>query len=83
MLPADSLQWILLVQINGRPQADLLQSYLEAHGVEVELIQEAAGHNVYPVTIDGLGRVQVFVPRTQETEARQWLHEYEQARQDR
>ncbi len=77
----NQLKWALLTQINGRPEADLLQSYLQAHGLEVELIQEAAGHNVYPVTIDGLGRVQLFVSKTQEADARKWLNEYNRARE--
>ena len=69
----DELKWEVLVEIQGRLEADLLESYLEANGIDVELIQEAVGHTIYPVTIDGLGRVQVFVPKEKLTEARQLL----------
>ncbi len=68
---------------NGRLEAELLESYLKAHGVEVVLIQEAIGHNVYPVTIDGLGRVELFVPKESVTAARQLLASYEKPEKPR
>ena len=58
----DELKYKLLTEIQSRLEADLLESYLEANGIDVELFQESVGHLVYPVTVDGLGRVQVFVP---------------------
>jgi hypothetical protein len=67
------LKWELLTETNGRLQADLLKSYLEAEGIEVELFQEAVGHHIYPVMIDGLGRVQLFVSKKQIAEARRLL----------
>ncbi len=74
----DKLEYELLAEINGRMQADLLKSYLEAEGIEVELFQEAVGHHIYPVMIDGLARVQVFVPKTQATDARKLLDAFYQ-----
>ncbi len=73
----DELTWALLIETNGRPQADLLKSYLEAEGIQVELFQEAVGHHIYPVMIDGLGRVQLFVPKAQLEQARVLLAVYE------
>lgn len=73
------LKWEMLTETNGRLQADLLKSYLEAQGIEVELFQEAIGHHVYPVMIDGLGRVQLFVPKAQLAEAKQLLAAYHPA----
>ncbi len=72
----DELTWEVLTETNGRAQADLLKSYLEAEGIEVELFQEAVGHHIYPVMIDGLGRVQVFVPKAQLEQARELLAAY-------
>lgn len=72
----DKLTWELLTETSGRPQADLLKSYLEAQGVEVELFQEAVGHHIYPVMIDGLGRVQIFVPKSQLAQAKELLTAY-------
>ena len=71
------LTWELLTEVSGRMQADLLKSHLEAEGIEVELFQEAVGRHAYPVTVDGLGRVQVFVSKHQILAARQILAEHE------
>ena len=69
----DTLKYELVSEVNGRMQADLIKSYLIAEGIKVELFQEAVGHHIYPVMIDGLARVQVFVPKTQAADARELL----------
>jgi putative signal transducing protein len=76
----DELTWEILTEVQGRLEAEFIKSYLEAHGIEVELFQESVGHHIYPVTIDGLGRVQIFVPKDQAAEARQLLEEYNNAK---
>jgi hypothetical protein len=72
----DELKWDLLTEVQGRLEADLLKTYFEAYGIDVELFQESVGHHIYPVTVDGLGRVQLFVAKDQIKEARQLLDEY-------
>ncbi len=72
----DTLKWDLLTEVTGRPQAELLKSFLEAEGVQVQLIQESAGQSLFPVMLEGLGSVQVFVPKEQMDEARQLLAAY-------
>jgi hypothetical protein len=74
----DELKWELLVEVFGRMDAELIKSYLEAQGIEVELFQEAVGHHIYPTTIDGMGRVQIFVAKKNAREARKLLKEYEE-----
>jgi len=69
----DEMKYERLVDIQGRLEASLLESYLEAQGIDVELIQESLGQSSYAVTVNGLGRVQVFVPRAQIDEARELL----------
>lgn len=69
----DELTWEKIAEVQGRLDADLIESYLEANGIDVELIQEAVGRSIYPVTIDGLGRVQVFVPKEKVEQARELL----------
>jgi hypothetical protein len=73
----DEMQWEKLVDVYGRLEADVVKSYLEAAGVPVELFQEAVGHHIYPTTIDGLGRVQLFVPRDKLEEARKLFEDYQ------
>jgi hypothetical protein len=70
------LKYALLVELTSRLQADLLESYLEAHGMDVELFQESIGQHIYPVAIDGLGSVQVFVPKNKLEDARKLLDEF-------
>lgn len=77
----DELKWELLTEVQGRLEAEFIKSYLEAQGIESELFQESVGHHIYPVTIDGLGRVQIFVPKDQVKEARELLDEYNNARE--
>ena len=72
----DELVWELLHEVYGRMEAETIKSYLEAHDIRVELFQESVGHLAIPVTIDGLGKVQIFAPKKQIKEAREWLKVY-------
>jgi len=72
----EELTYEFLTEVQGRWQADLLKSYFEACGVDVELFQESLGQHIYPTTLDILGNVQIYVPKTQLTAARKLLEEY-------
>jgi hypothetical protein len=73
----DEMKWELLTEITGRGMAELFKSFLEAEGVQVQLIQESAGQSLFPVAVEGLGSVQVFVPKDQIEAARELLAAYE------
>ena len=75
----DELKWELLTEVQGRFNADLLKSYFEAAGIELELFQEALGQHIYPTALDMLGRVQVFVSKEQAEDAHKLLEEYNKA----
>jgi hypothetical protein len=77
----DELKWEILDEVQGRLEAEFIKSYLEAEGIEVELFQESIGHHIYPVTVDGLGRVQIFVPKEQAQEARRLYEDYMNAKE--
>ncbi len=77
----DKLKWELLTEVQGRLEADLLKTYFEAYGIDVVLFQEAVGHHIYPVTINGLGRVQLFVSKEQAEAAHSLLNEYNTAKE--
>ncbi len=72
----DELKWELLTESSGRFEADLLKSYLEAEGIEVQLFQEGAGQDIYPVTFGPLAMVQVFVPNDKINDARSILENF-------
>jgi hypothetical protein len=78
----DELTYENLVEVNGRLEGEMIESYLEAHGIDVELVQESIGHSAYPVTVDGLGRVQIFVPKGKINEARELLKIYQEGIQE-
>ena len=65
-----------LTELTSRLEADLLESYLEANGIDVELFQESVGQNAFPVTTDILGRVQVFVPKEKIKQAKELLNTF-------
>ena len=77
----NDMKYEILTEVQGRLEAEFIKSYLEANGIDVELFQESVGHHIYPVTIDGLGRVQIFVPKDQAAEARQILEDYNNAKE--
>jgi hypothetical protein len=77
----DELKWEVLTDVQGRLEAELLKTYFAAYGIDVELFQEAVGHHVYPVTVNGLGYVQIFVSREQAQAARRLLDEYNNAKE--
>lgn len=72
----DSMKWERLTEVQGRLEAELIESFLEANGVDVELIQESVGHSAFPVMVDGLGRVQIFIPKEKAGEAHELLKEF-------
>ncbi len=78
----DELKWELLTDVQGRLQADLLKSYFEAYGIEVELFQETLGQHIFPTNLDILGNVQVFVSKEQADAAHKLLDEYNNAKEE-
>ena len=76
----DDMKYEILTEVSGRPEAEFLKSYLEAQGIEVVLFQESVGQTM-GLTVDGLGTVQVFVPKDQAAEARQLLEEFNNAKE--
>ena len=75
----NQLKWELLVETNGRFEADLLKSYLEAEGIEAQLFQEGVGQDIYPGTIGPMAMVQVFVPIEKMEAAQEILASYKSA----
>ena len=72
----DELIYENITEVYGRLEAEMIESLLEAEGIDVELVQESIGHSIYPVSVDGLGRVQIFVPKAKILEALEWLKIY-------
>jgi len=71
----DELKWELLTEVQGRWEADVIKAYLAAYGVDSEIFQEAAGQ-LFPTSLDILGRVQIFVARKDARMANKLLDKY-------
>ena len=74
----NEMKWEKLTEIYGRLEAEGVKSFLEAEGIQVELIQEAIGQLI-PTNYDILGRVQLFVPKEQFAEAEKLFEAYQNA----
>ena len=78
----NEMKWEKLTEVYGHLEADVIKSFLEAEGVPVELFQEAVGRHIYPTTVDGLARVQLFVPKEKTEDARKLLDAYQNSTHD-
>jgi hypothetical protein len=74
----DTMKWERLTEVQGRLEAELIESFLEANGVDVELVQESVGHSAFPVMVNGLGRVQIFVSKDKLIEAHELLKDFKE-----
>lgn len=61
-----------LAAIEGGIEAEIVKSKLESFGIPVLLRYEAAGR-IFGITLDGLGKVRIMVPRPLLAQARQVL----------
>jgi hypothetical protein len=65
------LKWVLLTEVYGRMNAELILSLLNTNEIEVELFQESAGgFFAYPTNVGEFARVQIFVPANKLTDAK-------------
>lgn len=64
------LKYVILTEVTGRWKAEIIESYLIAEGIEVQLIQDAVTHYLYKSPFDP---VQVFVPENRLADARELL----------
>jgi hypothetical protein len=58
----------------GRPEADVIESFLEAEGIDVELIQDSVARSSYAISFSP---IQVFVPKDMVRQARELLKSFD------
>ncbi len=61
---------------SGQIQAHVIKGRLESEGIPV-LLRYDSGSTVFALTVDGLGEVQILVPREEAARARQILSQSE------
>jgi Putative prokaryotic signal transducing protein len=67
--------WIVLDEVPGMLQAEILRGLLEAQEIPTVLSQEGAGRAI-GLTVGTLGTVQVLVPSKDQDRARELLNAY-------
>lgn len=68
-------KWVVVTEVSGELQADIIRSLLESQGIEVFLNQEGAG-KAYGLSIGPLGEVQILVPEHQKETANKIVDDY-------
>ncbi len=70
----DELKYEKIGEANNRAEADVIESFLEAEGIDVELIEESVSYTSYAVP---MVRIQVFVPNEKIEQARELLKSFD------
>ena len=67
--------WVIVCRAAGMVNARIILGRLETDGIPVRLQYEAIGVISYSLDVDGLGEVQIFVPETYASRAREVLEQ--------
>jgi len=62
----DELKYEKVGEANSRGEAEVIESFLEAEGIDVELIEESISHSAYVLP---QALVEIFVPKEQAKQA--------------
>jgi hypothetical protein len=68
----DEMKYEKIAEVE-RPQADVIESFLEAEGIDVEIIEESVWRTSYSTTFH---TVQIFVPKRKVKQALELLKSF-------
>jgi hypothetical protein len=68
-------EWVALMEVFDRLEAEILKEALEAQGIPAQLFQEGISHYLYPVS-GPMGRIEICVPSDKLEQASAWLEDY-------
>jgi hypothetical protein len=71
----EEMKYANLTEVLGRWKAEILESFLEAEGIDVELIQDSLSHTFYT---HAFAPVQIFVPTEKLDQARGLLKVFDE-----
>ena len=71
----DEMRYAKLTEVLGRWKAEILESFLEAEGIDVELIQDSLSHTFYT---HAFAPVQIFIPKEHIEQARELLKVFDE-----
>ena len=75
----DEMKYEKIAEANSRAEAEVIESFLEAEGIDVELIEESISHTAYAVAT---ARVDIFVPNEKAKQALKLLKPFDDIQPD-
>jgi len=75
----DEMKYEKIAEANSRSEAEIIESFLEAEGIDVELVEESISHSAYAIS---WARVEIFVPREKAQQALKLLKPLDDIRPD-
>lgn len=75
----NEMKYTKLTEVLGRWKAEVVESFLESEGIEVELIQDSLSHSFF---IHAFAPVQIFVPNEKVEQARELMKDLDNVLQD-
>ena len=71
----DEMRYANLTEVLGRWKAEILESFLETEGIDVELFQDSLSHTFYT---HAFAPVQIFVPKEKLEQSRELLKVFDE-----
>ena len=75
----DEMKYEKIAEANSRAEAEVIESFLEAEGIDVELIEESISHTAYALAT---ARVEIFVPNEKAKQALKLLKPFDDIQPD-
>ncbi len=75
----DEMKYEKIAEANSRAEAEVIESFLEAEGIDVELVEESISHTAYAVAT---ARVEIFVPNEKAKQALKLLKPFDDIQPD-
>ncbi len=69
-------EWVTLLEVFNRLEAEILKEALDAQGIPSQLFQEGVSHYLYPVS-GPMGKIELCVPGQRLQDALAWLESYQ------
>lgn len=75
----DEMKYEKVGEANSRAEAEIIESFLEAEGIDVELVEESVSHAYYSMPF---ARVEIFVPKEKVKKALKLLTPFDDIQPD-
>lgn len=75
----DELTYEKIGEANSRAEAEVIESFLEAEGIDVELVEESISHTAYTLAT---ARVDIFIPKDEVKRALKLLQPFDDIQPD-